>query len=382
MNVCLTQRQENELVNRGFSRRNFGRLAALITAGATLPFYNESAMAQLSAIRGAMPADAVKINANENPLGPCEEALAAIHKVAKDGGRYLYEETFGFQELLAEQEGVKANYVQPYAGSSAPLHQAVLGFTSPTRPFVTADPGYEAPEHAAQFIGTQVFRIPLTAGYAHDVKKMAAASPDAGLIYVCNPNNPTGTLTPRAEIEWLLANKPKGSVLLLDEAYIHIAGAPMCSDLVAQDKDIVILRTFSKIYGMAGLRAGAAIGRPDLLEKIRPWTSGALPVTGMVAAIASLKSKTLVPERRKIIGDVRQDVLGFLDKHQFEYIPSVSNKFMVNVRRPGRQIIEAMMKEKVYIGRVWPSMPTWVRVSVGTQEEMNKFKTAFLKVMA
>jgi histidinol-phosphate aminotransferase len=156
----------------------------------------------------------------------------------------------------------------------------------------------------------------------------------------------------------------------------------MCSDLVAQDKDIVILRTFSKIYGMAGLRAGAAIGRPDLLEKVRPWTSGALPVTGMVAATASLKSKTLVPQRRKIIGDVRQDVLGFLDSHGFEYIPSVSNKFMVNVRRPGKEIIEAMMKEKVYIGRVWPSLPTYVRVSVGTQEEMSKFKTAFLKVMA
>ena len=198
MNVCLTQQQKNDFVKRGFSRRNFGRIAAMITAGAALPFFNEPAMAQLSAIRGPMPADAVKINANENPLGPCEDALAAIHKVAKDGGRYLYEETFGFQELLAEQEGVKANYVQPYAGSSAPLHQAVLGFTSPTKPFVTADPGYEAGERAAQFIGAKVITVPLTKTYSHDVKAMAAASPDAGLIYVCNPNNPTGTLTPQS----------------------------------------------------------------------------------------------------------------------------------------------------------------------------------------
>jgi histidinol-phosphate/aromatic aminotransferase/cobyric acid decarboxylase-like protein len=258
----------------------------------------------------------------------------------------------------------------------------VLGFTSPTRPFVTADPGYEAGERAAEFIGAPVIRVPLTKTYAHDVKKMAAASPNAGLIYVCNPNNPSGTLTPRSEIEWLLENKPKGSVLMVDEAYIHIAGAPMCSDLVARDKDIIILRTFSKIYGMAGLRAGAAFGRPDLLDKIRPYTSGALPVTGMVAATASLKSKSLVPERRKKIGDVREDVQGFLDKHNFKYVPSVSNKFMVDVKRPGREIIEAMMKEKVYIGRVWPSWPTYVRVSIGTQEEMNKFKTAFLKVMA
>jgi histidinol-phosphate aminotransferase len=381
MHVSLSQEQKRDFVNRGFSRRTFGRLAAVMTAGASLPFYNESAMAQLSAIRGGMPSDAVKINANENPLGPCKEAAEAIHNVVQKGGRYLYEETFGFQETMAALEGVKANYVQPFAGSSAPLHQAVLAFTSPTRPFVTADPGYEAGERAAKYIGAKVIAVPLTKTYAHDVKAMAAADSNAGLIYVCNPNNPTGTLTPRSDIEWLLENKPKGSILLLDEAYIHIAGAPMCSDLVAKDKDIIILRTFSKIYGMAGLRAGAAIGRPDLLQKITPFSSGALPVTGMAGAAASLKSKNLVPERRKIIAGVRTDVLAFLDKHNFKYVPSVSNKFMVDVKRPGNEIIEAMRKEKIYIGRVWPSWPTYVRVSVGTQDEMNQFKTAFLKVM-
>src|SRR6266568_946581 len=105
MNVILTEAQKQDFLRRGFSRRNFGRIAAMITAGAAMPFYNEPAMAQLSAIRGGMPPGAVKINANENPLGPCEEALAAVYAVAKNGGRYLYEETFGFQELLAEQEG-------------------------------------------------------------------------------------------------------------------------------------------------------------------------------------------------------------------------------------------------------------------------------------
>jgi histidinol-phosphate aminotransferase len=382
MDTCFSQEQKRDFIRRGFSRRTFGRLAAVMTAGASLPFYNESAMAQLSAIRGKMPPDAVKINANENPLGPCPEAAEAIHNIVQKGGRYLYEETFGFQETLAEQEGVKPDYVQPFAGSSAPLHQAVLAFTSPSKPLVTANPGYEAPERAAKFIGAKVIAVPLTKSYAHDVKAMAAADSNAGLIYVCNPNNPSGTLTPRSDIEWLLENKPKGSILLVDEAYIHIAGAPMCSDLVAKDKDVIILRTFSKIYGMAGLRAGAAIGRPDLLKKITPYSSGALPVTGMAGATASLKSKTLVPERRKIIAGVRTDVLSFLDKHNFKYVPSVSNKFMVDVGRPGEQVIEAMAKEKIYIGRVWPSWPTYVRVSVGTQEEMNKFKTAFLKVMA
>ena len=381
MNDLLTPQLKDDFIRRGFSRRSFGRLAAMIGGGAAFPFLNEPALAQLSAVRN-MPPDAVKINANENPLGPCLEALDAMQGLLKKGGRYLYEETFAFQELMAEQEGLKPTYVQPYAGSSAPLHQAVLAFASPTRPFVTADPGYEAGERAAEFIGAKVVRVPLTGSYAHDVKAMAAASPDAGLIYVCNPNNPTGTLTPKADIEWLAANKPKGSILLVDEAYIHIAGAPMCTDLVAKDQDVIVLRTFSKIYGMAGLRAGAALARPDLLQKIRPYSAGALPITGMAGATASLRSKNLVPERRKIIGDVREDVLAFLEKNRFRYVPSVSNKFMVDVGRPGKQVIEAMAREKVYIGRVWPSWPTYVRVSVGTQEEMNKFKIAFLKVMA
>jgi histidinol-phosphate/aromatic aminotransferase/cobyric acid decarboxylase-like protein len=211
---------------------------------------------------------------------------------------------------------------------------------------------------------------------------MATADPNAGIIYICNPNNPTGTLTSRADIEWILENKPKGSILLLDEAYIHLSEAPMSSDLVAKDKDLIILRTFSKLYGMAGLRAGAAIGRPDLLEKITPYSAGALPATGMAGATASLKVKTLVPERRKIIKSVRDDVFEFLDSHKFSFVPSVSNKFMVDVKRPGAQVIDAMRAEKVYIGRVWQSWPTHVRVSIGTKEEMDKFKTAFLKVMA
>ena len=211
---------------------------------------------------------------------------------------------------------------------------------------------------------------------------MASIDPKAGLIYVCNPNNPTGTLTSKANIEWLLANKPAGSILLLDEAYIHLSGAEFSSDLVKKDRDIIILRTFSKLYGMAGLRAGAALGRPDLLQKITPFSAGALPVTGMAGATASLKVKNLVVERRKIIKDNREDVFAWLDKNHFSYVPSVSNKFMVDVKRPGGEVISAMMKEKVYIGRVWPSWPTYVRVSIGTRDEMAKFKTAFAKVMA
>ncbi|MGA2714685.1 MAG: pyridoxal phosphate-dependent aminotransferase [Bryobacteraceae bacterium] len=378
--VTLTIERQKEFSRRGFSRRSFGRLATVLAAGSTLPFYNESALAQFSKVDDVAP-DAVMINANENPLGPCKEALEAVHRIAANGGRYMYGEADKVQRLLSDQEGVKLDYVRIYPGSSAPLHQAVLAFTSPERALVVADPSYEAGERAARFIGSKVVRVPLTKDYSHDVKAMVEAAPDAGLFYICSPNNPTGTLTSKSDIEWLVANKPKGSVVMVDEAYTHIAGVPFNTDLVAADKDVIVLRTFSKIYGMAGLRAGAAIARPDLIEKLAGFGAGMLPITGMAAATASLEQKTLVPERRKRIGDVREDTLAFLDKHKFHYVPSVSNCFMVDTGRPGNEIVMAMRREKVYIGRVWSTWPTFVRVSVGTPDEMSKFKTAFLKVI-
>jgi histidinol-phosphate aminotransferase len=384
MNPSITPSQremlQQEIVKRGFSRRSFGRFAALATAGATLPFYNEAALAQLSMVSN-MPADAVKINANENPLGPCPEAAEAMYGVIKKGGRYLYEETFGFAKTLADQEGVKPDYVQPWGGSSAPLHQAVMAFTSKDRPFVIAEPGYEAGERAAKFIGSKVIRVPLRADSSHDVKAMAAASTTPGLIYLCNPNNPTGSVTMRSDIEWLVKNKPAGSVLLLDEAYIHLSNEVSGSEWVAADKDVIILRTFSKLYGMAGLRAGAAIARPDLLAKIQPYTAGALAVTGMVGANASLKVKGLVAERRKVIGDIREDVLAFCSKKGYKFLPTVSNKFMLDVKMPATEFQKKMIAEKIYVGRSWASMPTHSRISIGTAEEMAKFKAAFTKIM-
>lgn len=378
----LTVEQKKELVARGFSRRNFGRLASMIAAGGSLPFMNEAALAQLSMIKGGIPEGAVKIDANENPMGPCPEALEAIHKMAANGGRYLYQETFNMTETLAEQEGVKSSYVKAYPGSSAPLHQAVMAFTSPTRPYVMADPGYEQGTSAAKVVGAKTIRVPLAKDYSHDVKAMAAASPDAGLIYICNPNNPTGSLTKKSDIEWLVANKPKGCIIMVDEAYYHLAGIDPCTDMVAADKDVIVLRTFSKIYGMAGIRAGAAIAKPELLEKMGVYMAGALPTTAMAAANASLKVKTLIPQRRETIKVIREDTMAFLEKKGFKTVPSSSNKFMVDTRKPANDVIMAMRKEMVYIGRPWPVWPTSVRVTVGTKDEMAKFKAAFVKVMA
>ncbi len=378
MSPIFTAEQTADFLKRGFSRRNFGRLATMVTAGAALPFYNEPALAQLSRVRN-IPPGAVLINANENPMGPCPEAVDAINSVVKKGGRYNYDITEAMGTTLAEVSSVKPSYVTPYAGSSLPLNNTVIAFCSPKKGFVVGDPGYEAGGRAAEFIGAKTYKVPLRKDGSHDVQAMVAADPNAGVIYICNPNNPTGTLTSRADIEWALANKPAGSILLLDEAYIHFSDATPCTDLVAQDKELIILRTFSKLYGMAGLRAGAAIGRPDLLEKVRGYGYEMMPITGMAGADTSLKVKTLVAERKKKMSDVREETFAFLTKNNITFVPSVSNCFMMDTKRPGMQFVKAMQGENVFIGRVWPVWPTWARVTVGTKEDMTKFQAACLK---
>jgi histidinol-phosphate aminotransferase len=324
----------------------------------------------------------VRLNANENPIGPCAEALEAVHKAAAQGGRYLFAETHAFIDALASGLNLSPEYVLPFAGSSDPLHRAVLAYTSPKRPLVIADPGYEAPGRAAEFIGAQTIRVPLRADYSHDVHAMAKAHPTAGVIYVCNPNNPTGTVTRKEDIEALVAHKPERCIVLLDEAYIHFAETTEpCIDLVSADKDVIILRTFSKIYGMAGLRAGAALARPDLLEKLRGYGLGILPSTGMAGATASLRVKDLIPRRRRIVAEVRNDLFTWLEKKGYGFIPSEANMVLIDGKRPGKELAEALLKHKVAIGRSWPALPTFVRVTIGTREEMVSFRRAFERVM-
>jgi len=375
----------------GSSRRSFLRMAGL---AATLPLVSEAHFAR-AAQKAAAPKpvdgdfphptnpNAVMINANENPLGPCDAALSAICSIARTGGRY---DSTGIEDeltaQLAAEFGLPANHIAIYAGSSEPLQFTTLAFTSPTRSYVTADPSYEAGMVAAKAAGSKIIKVPLTPTYAHDVRAMIAADPNAGIIYICNPNNPTGTLTPKDDILWALDHKAAGSVLLVDEAYIHIAGNPSVIDQVALGKDIIVLRTFSKIYGMAGIRCGVAFGRPDLIEKLNYYGRNPLPITALAAASASLKQPDLIATRRKFITDTRNSTFAFLDTKGYKYIPSFSNCFMVDTGRPGRQVITAMRQQDVFIGRTWPVWPTYVRITVGTPHEMEAFQTAFAKVMS
>ena len=333
----------DDLVRRGFTRRHMLRVAALLGAGAALPFGSEHALAQLSDA-GRLPEDAVKINANEFPEGPSKRALEALAEVAKRGNRYQYPET---DALVAE-------------------------------------PGYEAAAKAAEFIGAKVVRVPLRHDGSHDLAAMLAAAKvqPVGLFYVCNPNNPTGTVTPRAHIDALLAGKPQDSLVLLDEAYIHFCDEPPGVDLVRADKDVVVLRTFSKVYGMAGLRAGFALARHDLLERMAGYATGALPVTAMAAAHAMLQEPDLVPARKSRNAETRADLMHFFESHGFSYTPSVSNKLMVDARMPSQQVIDELKRRNVYVGRPWPVWPTHIRVSLGSREDMRRFKAAFLEVTA
>jgi histidinol-phosphate aminotransferase len=366
----------------GLSRRGFMRAAMVASAGALVKITTEADLAYAQRRPGKpAPSNAVLLDANENPLGPSTDACSAIAALGAKGGRYHFGLSQDLVRTFADLEGLKPEYVRAYAGSSEPLHYTVMAFSSPTKSVVVADPSYEAPGRSAGYSGAKLHKVPLTKDYAHDVKAMVSADPNAGVIYICSPNNPTGTLTSRADIEYALANKPKGSILLIDEAYIHFANAQPVLDLVAADKDLIVLRTFSKIYGMAGLRCGFAVGRPDLLAKLDPYGWNFMPVPAVLAALCSLKDKTLVSARKKINGDVRDETFAWLAANNYSFVRSQSNCFLVDVKRPPQQFTDAMEAKNIYVGRTWPTWPTHVRVTVGTGEEMAAFRKAFKEVM-
>ena len=369
----------NEILSNG-SRRTFLQLSAAATAAAAFRITTEASLAAED--RKVFHPGAVVIDANENPLGPCDAARKAIVDMAPQGGRYSYWLAEEFVKTFTEMEGLKPEYVRVFPGSSEPLHFSVLAFTSPAKSYVTADPGYEAGMKAAKISGARIVKTPLTKTYAHDIKDMLAAAPDAGLFYVCSPNNPTGTLTPHSDIEQLLAAKPKGSVVLVDEAYIHFSDGVSALDLVKADRDVIVLRTFSKIYGMAGIRCGMAIGRPDLLAKLENFSGwSAMPITALAAATASLKHEHLVADRKKLNAEIRQKTFDWLGSHGHSFVPSESNCFMLDTKRPAKEVIDSMAARNVFIGRIWPVWPTYTRITVGTQQDMEAFQVAFQAVM-
>ena len=210
----------------------------------------------------------------------------------------------------------------------------------------------------------------------------APRAPTPGLLFLCNPNNPTGTTTPREQIVWALANKPAGSILLVDEAYIHFTDETSVVDLVDSHGDLLVLRTFSKLYGMAGLRMGLAIAQPPVLDRLRAFGGTITSITGVTAARISVDDPTLVAVRRAYTRQAREETFAFLTRYGYGFHPSVSNCFMLDAKRPAAELAAEMAKQNVLIGRSWPVWPNYARITVGTPQEMQQFCAVLRAVMA
>ena len=367
------------------SRRAFATRVGLAAAG--IPTLHEIAFAQRALVRGDMPADTAWLNCNENPEGPPASALRAMAEVLPMSGRYHYQEFGDFYAAVGRSEDLSPEQVLIGEGSTEVLHCAVDAFTSQTRPMIAPEPTYEAPPELARALGHPLIKVPLRAGYTADVKKLAAEADRAGggVIYLCNPNNPTAVATPRQDIAWLVSNLPANTILLVDEAYLHFNTSPDVESAlgyVRQGKNVVVTRTFSKIYGMAGVRAGFACARPDLIEKMRPYINNVISIIAVRGVLAALaEAKTLVPERKARLVATRDSLCAWLDQKGLRYIKNPQANFMmIDVGRDVRQIGPALARRGVAVGRPFPPLDHMMRVSIGTDREMAKFRDVFWSV--
>jgi histidinol-phosphate aminotransferase len=371
-----------------FSRRKFlsNSLYAAGAAGAAMQVIAPSAFAQNAMVNIKDATPIINLGANTLSIGPSAAALEAIGKYAVKSGGYGGRESNEFVETLSSQLGVPTDHISVYPGSGTPLDLVTLAFTSPTASLVTADVTYEQAWRTSQRAGAKLIKVNQRADYSHDVQAMCAADANAGMIYICNPNNPTGGINVRKDIEYAAKNKPKGSVLVVDEAYIHFSdNATTAADLVNTVEGVIVLRTFSKLYGMAGLRLGYAVASPENLAKLNGASGrsqGIVAMTTIGAGIASLTDPDLVPSRRAMIKKGRTDTIKWLEKQGYACTKSEANCFMVDAKRPGREFQAAMATHGVNIGRTWPGFENWPRISVGTEAEMQQFRDAFAAVMA
>jgi len=378
MTQALTADIRDDLLHRGYSRRQLARIATVFSLGAAAASAGRPAWAS-GGVPDPAPSAKVRIGANECWTGPLAPGQAAAAAIIASGNRYEPKDLRGdFIRAVMRVESVPLDHVAPWPGSSDPLSRSVVTFCAPGKGLVTADPTFELAGRTAQWLGAPVKRVPLTADYTHDVKAMLAADPNAGLYYICSPNNPTGTVTPLADIEWLVANKPVGALVLVDEAYTHFAGVPTASYLAAAGKDVIVMRTFSKLFGMAGLRMGYVMARPDIIARMMRYDggmqSGALPVTSLACATASLSAADLIAARRAEMREARAMAIDHVKKRGLTVLPTNANMFMVDWKSvPAAKMQAALRTQSVEIGRSWPIWPTVSRVTVGSMADMTAF---------
>lgn len=371
------------------SRRRFAQLlgagAAFAVAKPAVSFANPEP--STSAAAGL-----VRLSSNENPYGPPAKALKAITEAFELACRYPDDHSDLLIEALAKTDGVTSDQILLGAGSGEILKMCATAFTG--RPesggtdggtLVVADPTFEAIVGHAKRRGAEIVKVPLTAGFGHDLPKMAAAA-KGGLVYVCNPNNPTASLTPKKDVREFIAKTPRQTAILVDEAYHHYVDSPDYESVIPMIKDhpnLIVARTFSKIYGMAGMRCGYCVAQPETIERLRPHQlSDSVNIMALVAALASLADAEHVENARRQNSEARSFVSAELESMGYKLVPSQANFVMVDLKRPVVPLIQAMKQRRVIIGRLFPALPNHMRLTIGKQAEIEAFLSAFREATA
>jgi len=335
----------------------------------------------------------VRLSSNENPLGPSPVALAAIEKAFSFAGRYptnAMPSVEDMKALIATKNGLKSSNVVLGAGSGETLDAAAKAFTSPSRGLVTALPSYESPTREVKRMNHPVSEIPVDDKGKLDLEKMIAAATGAGLVFVCNPNNPTATVHGKAAIADLvqrISSASPDTVVLVDEAYHDYVTDPSYATampLIPQYPNLIVSRTFSKAHGMAGLRLGYAVGQAEIIEKLAGWMMVPFNANALVvgAAYASLENEAGIARERDRNTAVRQFTLDFFTSAGFTPTDAQTNFIFVKLGRPAKEFRDGCAEQGIAVGRDFPPMEKeWARISLGTQEEMDKAVEVFKSVL-
>jgi len=369
------------------SRRRFAQLLGAGAAVAVVrPHLSFAKPTQFVATSSTAGGNIVRLSANENPYGPSPKAFQAMTDSFSLACRYPDEHNNLLIEKLAKLNGVNHDQILLGDGSSEILKLCAETFTGKTRgTLVAADPTFEPILQQAGLNGAEVAKVPLTASFAHDLPKMLAAA-KRGLIYVCNPNNPTASITPKNELADFIGKTPRETMMLVDEAYFHYADSPDYESVIPLVKDhpnLIVSRTFSKIYGMAGLRCGYCVAQKETLDQLRAhqmWDS--VNIMALAAASASLDDPDQVPNGQRLNSEAKAFTIGELDKLGYKTIPSQVNFIMFDCKRPVVPLIQALKQRDVQVGRLFPALPNYMRLTIGKKSEMESFLGGFKEITA
>ena len=335
------------------------------------------------------PPPGIRLDSNENPNGPAPAAIDAIRAAFGEASRYPRNPTSQLIAALARLHGVTEENVVVGVGSGEILRTAVYGFTSPVKPLVQGLPTFEETGHYAELLGAPVRAVPVDRQLRLDLDAMASQVGGAGLVFLCNPNNPTATVHSAKAVADFVARVNEVSpatTILVDEAYHHFVDDPAYQSaipLAMENPRVIVCRTFSKVYGMAGLRIGYAIGQAAPMKVLRQHRLGnGVNVLGAAAAIASLPLAEHVAREKQRNREARERTRKAFASWGYQAGPSETNFIMVDIRRDAAGFQKACRGEGVMVGRVFPPLATHTRISIGTDAEMQKAIEVFRKVLA